>query len=440
MTRDRVLLLDGQTTQALACARSLGRAGCDVVVASTMHRPLASWSRYCSARFRLAGETPTAFAGLRDWARAQRVSLVLPLTERSHLLLNAERGDWQQAGIGLGCAPDGMLGRAFDKARTLAAAERCGVAIPPTRLPRSVAESRIAAEELGFPCVVKARFSASWNGTSIARDAGTSYVRNLAELEAAVERHRQGEHWPIVQGFVPGQGKGVFTVCARGEPRAWFAHERLRDVRPTGSGSSLRRSTPLEPRLREPAERLLGAMGWHGPAMVEFRDDGEQPPYLMEVNGRFWGSLQLAISAGVDFPRIWLEVLRGQAAPDSPPLDVAGPPVTLRWLWGDAKRLLYVLAGPPAGFPGQFPTRLQGLREVLGPQPPGTRSETWEPSDPWPALGEWVQGFGELLAHRPSRQPRAVHRGHRPSVVLRHSGASRSLATDSAPDRGGPPA
>ena len=412
MSSERVLLLDGHTTQALACARSLGRAGCTILVASTRYRPLAAWSRHCSAHFRLAGESPVGFAGLRDWARHQQATLVLPLTERSHLLVNAERGEWQQAGIHVGCAPDALLWRAFDKSRTMTIAQRCGVAVPPTRLPRSLEESHAAAEELGFPCVVKGRFSASWTGAVIARDAGTSYVRTLAELDAAVQRHRQGEHWPIIQGFVAGQGKGVFTVCDHGAPRAWFAHERLRDVRPTGSGSSLRRSASLDPRLREPAERLLRNMGWHGPAMVEFRDDGERAPWLMEVNGRLWGSLQLAISAGVDFPRLWLEVLRGEGATDTPPVEASGPPVTLRWLWGDAKRLLYVMAGAPPGYPAPFPSRLQGLREVLGRQPEGTRSETWERADPWPAVGEWIQGIGELMTHRAARGPsggRAVH-------------------------------
>ena len=40
--------------------------------------------------------------------------------------------------------------------------------------------------------------------------------------------------------------------------------------------------------------------------MVEFKhDERDGVPKLMEINGRFWGSLQLAIDAGVDFPRCW---------------------------------------------------------------------------------------------------------------------------------------
>jgi predicted ATP-grasp superfamily ATP-dependent carboligase len=435
---ERVLLLDGQTTQALACARSLGRAGATVLVASTRGRPLASWSRYCERQIHLPDESIDSFAQLRRTAATLGATLVLPLTERSCILLNAERDEWQQEGITV-AAPDATkLEQAFDKALTARVAERCGIAVPTTRVPSDLAECRDIAAELGLPCVVKGRFSSAWMGTHFLRDTGTSYVQTLEELEAAVLHHRQGDYWPIVQRFVPGRGKGIFTVSRRGQPLAWFAHERLRDVRPTGSGSSLRRAVALDPRLQQPAERLLREMCWDGPAMVEFRDDGEHEPYLIEVNGRFWGSLQLAITAGVNFPQLWLAVLRQK---EMPVPQTYRTDVTLRWFWGDAKRLLYIMAGPPPGFPGAFPSMLQGLREVLGAQPPGTQSETWDRNDRWPVLGEWVQGIGELLARRSrsrgGRGSAAARRNRQFPHGFRPSGTSRQEITTAPTARGG---
>jgi predicted ATP-grasp superfamily ATP-dependent carboligase len=391
-TARRVLVLDGHTNEALACARSLGRAGHTVYVASPRPAPLAAWSRYAAARFRHAGETLAAFAAVRDWAQARGVEIVLPLGERACLLCNAERAAWESAGMTVGCAPERTLRRAFDKAETLDYAARAGVRIPPTRFPTSLAECRAAAAAVGYPCVVKPRRSHAWTGTGFVPDRGACYASTPRELEAAVGNRRDGEDWPLVQGFVPGSGKGVFALCDHGRSVAWFAHERLRDVRPSGSGSSLRRSAPLPARLRAPAERLLAALAWHGPAMVEFRDDGGEP-CLMEVNGRFWTSLQLAINAGVDFPALWIAILSGDPVP-APHGYREG--VTLRWLWGDVKRFLYILAGRPPGYPGRYPSIAQGLRELLGRQPPGTRLEAWDRHDPWPALGEWVTGIGDL--------------------------------------------
>jgi len=389
-----VLVLDGQTAQALACVRSLGRAGHPVFVASNRRFPLAAWSRYCRARFHLTGETPTAFAALRSWAVTQGIQIVFPLSERACVLCNLEREAWETAGMALGCAPPEMLLQAFDKVRTLEAAQACCLDTPPTRVPGSLADARAAAAELGFPCVVKSRFSHAWDGTRFLPDLGPGYAKDMTELESATEARRQGAAWPIIQGFVPGQGKGVFALLDHGRVVAWFAHERLRDVRPSGSGSSLRRSAPLDPRLLQPAEHLLAALRWHGPVMVEFRDDGVHHPYLMEVNGRFWGSLQLAVAAGADFPRWWAAILKGRPV-ERRTSHANG--VTVRWLWGDVKRFFYILAGAPPGYPGRYPTIAQGLRELFGRQPPGTQSEAWQPGDRWPAVGEWVQGIGELL-------------------------------------------
>lgn len=392
-----VLLLDGHTNQALACIRSLGRTGYRVLVASDRRWPLGGWSTYCQARYRLPEQSPEAVSELRKWAREQGVNCVLPLTERACLLCNAERSSWEEAGITVGCGPEPMLIRAFDKAQTFRYADGCGVTIPQTHFPESMEDCEKAATELGYPCIVKPRFSNLWDGTRFLPDRGTAYVGSAAELQRAVLERTQGNVWPLIQAYAAGRGKGVFALCDHGQPVAWFAHERLRDVRPSGSGSSLRRSVALEPRLRAPAERLLSALEWHGPAMVEFRDDGLGEPVLMEVNGRFWGSLQLAIEAGVDFPALWLRILGGEQV--QVPCEYRDG-VVVRWLWGDFKRFLYILRGPPTGYPGAFPTWREGLGELFGPQPPGTRMEAWDVNDRWPAVGEWVGGIDELVFRR----------------------------------------
>ena len=393
MSATRVLVLDAQTLQALATVRSLGRAGYDVLVASHRAAPLASWSRYARRRRRVAAESREAFADLRRWAAAQGVTVVLPLTERSCLLCNAERAEWEAAGITVGCGPDDMLLQAFDKGRTLAHAVACGVAIPPTRYPESWDDCWAAAGALGYPCVVKPRFSNVRRGDRFMPDAGPRYVARPEDLVAAVTACRQGAAWPLMQAYAPGRGKGIFAVCDHGRAVTWFAHERLRDVRPSGSGSSLRRSTAITAALQDAAHRLVTRLAWHGPVMVEFQDDGSSEPVLMEVNGRFWGSLQLAVAAGVDFPRLWVEVLHGKTPRAT---DGYATGVIVRWLWGDVKRLLHIISGPVAGYPGRHPSIRQGLRELFGRQPPGTQLETWQRDDPWPAVGEWTQGLADL--------------------------------------------
>ena len=408
-TKERILILDGHTNQALACVRSLGNAGYEVLVASHQRLPLSSWSRHCSDSFFLMEQNVEAFSAMREWAIQKGVKLVLPLTERSCLLCNAEREGWEDAGIIVGCGPDEMLKNAFDKALTLKLAQAAGVRIPPTYFPTSLETSAQAVDEIGFPCVIKSRWSNAWDGKEFLPPRNPTYLNGPERLSLVLNEYKQGEHWPLLQGFVSGRGKGVFALCNRGEVVAWFAHERLRDTRPTGSSSSLRRSIRLEPRLREPAEKLLRSLSWHGPAMVEFKDDGVNEPCLMEINGRFWGSLQLAIDAGVDFPRLWVSILKGATVA---PVTNYTEGLTLRWMWGDIKRLIFIMRGAPAGYPGSFPGIGQGLKELLGKQPAGTVKEVWRRDDWWPGVGEVTGGL------------RALFTWHRQSTVSRNGSAA----------------
>jgi predicted ATP-grasp superfamily ATP-dependent carboligase len=393
----RILVLDGETTQALATVRSLGRAGHTLFVASLLPRSLATWSRFCVESVRIERLDVAGFATLRRWAEARGVRVVLPLTERACVLLNHEAAAWRDAGIVIGCGPDSMLRAAFDKAETLVRAAACGIAVPATRLPKSLEGFREAARELRPPWVIKPRTSNAWQRGRFLPDRGVAYVDRLEDLDDVVLSRRQGDDWPIIQEFVRGIGKGVFALGDRGEVALWFAHERLRDVRPSGSGSSLRRSVALDPRLRVAAAALLRELKWHGPAMLEFRDDGVHPPWLIEMNGRFWGSLQLAIAAGADFPRQWVRMLLGKSPEYTTPHREG---VIMRWDWGDVKRLVHLLKGPPPGYPDPYPGVASGLRELLGRQPPGTRHETWDGADPWPAFAEWLQGLRVEVAPR----------------------------------------
>ena len=338
-------------------------------------------------------------AATRQWAVEQGIRIVLPMSESSAQLCNLERESWESAGMTVGCAPAEMLNEAFDKARTLTHASAVGLRTPAWRLPDSMESCYAAADEVGYPCVIKPRFSYFWNGASFAPNVGCAFAASRGDLETAVQSRRQGSAYPLIQQYVPGHGRGVFTLFnPDSAPLMWFQHRRIREVNPAGSAACVAQAVAPDPRLQAEAERLLRHMRWIGPAMVEFRDDGIHRPVLMEVNGRFWGSLQLAVDSGVDFPLHWICLLEGAAT--TPPRSYVAD-TTLRWLWGDMRRFLHVLAGPPPGYTQQYPTWKQAIRDLFGPQIAGTRQELFRRDDPWPALGEVVQ-----LMHNFAKQGR----------------------------------
>ena len=390
-----VLVLDGQLNSALACVRSLGRAGHTTSVASTFVRPLASWSRFCRGAYRYHTHSLRAFAGVRAWACLAGVNVVLPLSELTCGLCNAEREAWESLGIVVGCPPPDLLDLAFDKAATLRLAQACGLRTPITHVPATLEECHEAARAIGYPCIVKPRLNYRWDGDRVRAKGDVAFVTNAADLQNAVLDRRQGEQWPLIQSVATGVGKGVFALYNRGAPLAWFAHEALRRVRPLASPSCVRRSVALDPRLQEPAQALLGRMAWHGPAMVEFLDDGASQPCLMEVNGRFWNSLSLTVAAGADFPVTWLRVLAGERV--SPGRGYREG-VVMRWLWGDVKRTLGALLEPRSSAANDRSMgRGQAIRDLFR-HPAGAGWDGWQGDDPWPAVGEWVEAARDVRA------------------------------------------
>jgi predicted ATP-grasp superfamily ATP-dependent carboligase len=384
--RTRVLVTDADTPKALAVVRAIGQTH-DVWTSADSRFALAGWSRFIRKHIPYG---PTARLKFADWVlsacRERHIQIVITPEEASSLLVARAAQRFNTYGIRPTTLPLGALETALDKGRTIQAATTLGIPVPATRVLSSLNDAIAAAHELGYPVVVKPRFSRyEVDGRFIASD-GVGYANSDDQLLTIINGLDPRLPAPLIQRFIPGTGRGVCLLSSQdGRPLAEFAHERLRDYRPTGSGSVLRRSVRVDPALRDMAVKLLRHIGAHGIAMVEFRiDDESGAPYLMEINGRFWGSLQLAVDAGVNFPLLLIDHVLGR--------DVQPPPyaenVTLRWWLGDMVRTLRVLKGKPPGYIGEFPSRISALREFLGPQPKGTRGEILRFTDCWPGVIE----------------------------------------------------
>jgi predicted ATP-grasp superfamily ATP-dependent carboligase len=248
-------------------------------------------------------------------------------------------------------------------------------------------EAQQVARSIGFPSVLKPRASeeVTAHGNPIATGPPL-YARDARAFLAAYD-HLSGRALSVLaQEFVEGTGVGYFALMHNGELRAEFAHRRIRDVRPTGSGSSVRESIHPDPGLREAALSILRALGWHGVAMVEFRVRADGTPVFLEVNGRFWNSLPLAVYAGADFPRLLARMVERDDVEQASSYQTG---VRCRWLLGDFRHLIEVWRGAPHEYPGEYPPRLTALKDFLVPVR-GTFHDNFMLSDPLPELGDWL--------------------------------------------------
>lgn len=201
--------------------------------------------------------------------------------------------------------------KALDKTQTIKIAEEQGIPCPRTFLFENIGDLREVAKNFKYPVVIKPKTKVVWikERAITLKVTNKNYAYNfndLIEKYAKITSQFNGFDIPpdlfLIQEFVEGDGYGVEVLMYNSELKALFMHKRLREYPISGGASTLRVSVRNE-KLKNYAVDLLKAMGWEGVAMVEFKlDEKSGDVWFIEVNGRFWGSLQLAISSGVDFP------------------------------------------------------------------------------------------------------------------------------------------
>ena len=386
----RVLVTDGETRVALACVRALARCGHSVHVAAAGHRCLAGASRFAAGTHAVgdASAEPRAWAQrLEQVATRMRADLLLPVTEVSlgsiYAFGIADR--WPVA-----CPERAAYEAVVDKHAFLERAVRLGLQVPRTRLYEESADLSTLPDPFQYPVVVKARRSRFLReGRWVSGDVRV--LRAAEDLERA--RTLPGfAGGVLLQEFIPGNGEATFLLSAAGRPLVRFAHRRIREKPPSGGVSVLSEAIAPDPDLLAGSERLLADLAWTGVAMVEFRRTPEGRAFLMEMNPRLWGSLQLAVDAGVDFPSLLVALARGARIQPAE----ARLGTRTRWLLGDLDHLLICLRRPEMRrLRGRSVTRL--LRDFLGSFRDGSRLEVLRRDDWRPFIQEvrgWLRDLG----------------------------------------------
>jgi predicted ATP-grasp superfamily ATP-dependent carboligase len=314
----RVLVTDAGRGSAIAVIRSLGRQGLHVTAADHDRRSAGFRSRYAAER--LVYPDPAADPGavvdrLHAHAAAGRVDLIIPVTDELLLPLAQARGRF--AGLtALAVPDDDALAQVVDKRATIELARRLGVPVPRTVLVHTADEALAAAGELRWPLVLKPAASRIVRAGAIERFE-VSYADSASALADGM-RELEGRCPVLLQEYRAGETHGVELLAERGQILMAFQHRRLHELPITGGASSLREGVALDPELLGHATRLMRELLFTGLAMVEFRV-GEGGAALMEVNGRIWGSLPLAVKSGVDFPLGLAAIYLGSRLPRAGP-------------------------------------------------------------------------------------------------------------------------
>lgn len=407
MTVPTVLVTDAGRGSAVAIIRSLGRLGWNVVAAASDQLAPGFHSRYTSAV--VPYPDPVLDAGgamdvLVAAAARHAVDLVVPVTDEVILPLSVAR-EALPARCRVAMANGTALESVVDKLATLELARSLDVPVPDSVAVDTVEAAVREAGHLGWPIVVKPRRSYDWRPRHAPTRRWVSYARDEAELRRAVEA--TAGVGALLQRFHTGTGRAVSLLTHQGTPVAAFQHRRLREMPPSGGASSLRESEAIDGELYRAAVRLLAALRWTGLAMVEFKS-GAGGSVLMEINGRVWGALPLAVASGMDFPARLAHLYLSGPPPAGQPVDtdytvgVRSRDLDLERAW-----IGEVLRGRPPTV-GTLPPRRAAVGVALGLLSPRDGYDVLGWSDPVPGLIDLAK-----VISKPAREHLARRRGGR---------------------------
>lgn len=397
MTLPHAIVLGVDTPIGLTVVRELGSHGVPIHGIGRNANAIGRTSRFLqSFSVRPAGDP------LAEWLpgriRASGAKALFAISESDLVELAAMPEEIE--GCRILTPRKAQLDLVLDKNRTLEIAEANGLDVPKSWQPQANEKFAHHAEALSYPVVVKWADPPAM--THILSHFGLELVKaehaaSATELLAILERYTPLREWPLVQSYCPGFGLGQMLHMEDGKATLEFQHRRLHEWPPEGGVSTLCAAMPQSEHAAQmkKSKALLAAMGWSGPAMVEYRHDPRTGKYwLMEVNGRFWGSLPLARHCGAEFA--WEQYCR--AVPGVPKQKPQALRVRrARFMIPETRRLAKILFGtaPIANFRRRRIATLATY--VAGFFDPRMRYYVFSLSDPMPFFQDMAGAFRRIV-------------------------------------------
>src|SRR5262249_6792279 len=126
----------------------------------------------------------------------ENIDTIFPSFDPHVYVFSKNKERFQQRGVLIPVPDYEIVITPLDKYRTIRAAEAIRFPCPQTYLPESEDEVRQIAIRLGFPLVIKPRFSSAGRGTAV--------VRDMSELLAKIHPVIETQSMPLLQEYIPG--------------------------------------------------------------------------------------------------------------------------------------------------------------------------------------------------------------------------------------------
>ncbi len=330
----------GHTRSALATVRALGHHDIPVAVGAMKRPALAQWSAWATSTFLTVDPLlrPEAFAyEIGREVEGRGAFSVMPSTDAALFALSQWREHLPKNIVHQMPSADAVL-CAVERYELSQCAQNLGIdCVPTQKLTSQMGTEEVieVAKRIGFPLVLMPQSRLHAN---LKANTETSFhFKQPADLRKFWGTSDIGPIDAILQPMLSGSSLGYGAVYKRGEPIAEVFQRRGREHEPASQLACYSQTTTPHLQMRDKARRLLKELDWHGPVKLEFVETYEGHLLLACMLGRLWGSLQLAIHAGVDVPVMWHGLYREKQRHS---LLIAQPDMRMRWVMGELSHLV----------------------------------------------------------------------------------------------------
>ncbi|RKY12507.1 MAG: hypothetical protein DRP65_00950 [Planctomycetota bacterium] len=330
----KILLTDGGLKHTLAALRYLSFKGHEVSVLGN-NRACSRFSRYVN---RYICYNPQSNFGIEHYCsvlleeiRKHKYDLLIPIGSWSVECVSkyAEQINHYTKTI---VADNKKIRMALNKRLSHDFVASIGVPVPTTFFPQKIEEIESFSAKVKYPVVIKAIMETGGSIVDYAYDQ--SDLQNKYNLMCR-ENSFSTDNLPMLQEYIDGTGWGFFALYQNGVCKQVFMHRRIREFPPSGGFSCCAESVFNE-ELKYYGLKILDHLKWHGIVMVEFRRRrADNKFFFLELNPKFWGSLELALASGANFPDLIARIAAGEESGYSETYNVG-----LRFHWpldGDIK-------------------------------------------------------------------------------------------------------
>ncbi len=330
--------------------------------------------------------------------RGRHVDTIIPITDRA-LVAIAPHDTVLRAHVALLAPTPEQLRAILDKGATTRLSLRLGIPVPVTSLMRNPGAAQTFLSRLNYPVFLKTRDKAEALGSVELGQQDTHFCVDRAELDQRLAASSSPEN-VLIQERASGDDVGLAVLIRGGNVLCCFQY-RARKLLPAEGGVCVFACTErVNTALAACAVRLLRELKWEGVAQLDFRHNRHTEEFaFLEINGRFWGSTQVAVQAGADFPLYAWKLSRG-VIPTVVPYRTG---LEVRWLEGDLRRLWGIIASKPARW-----RRIgRALAEFVWDFRPSVYGMSWSWKDPLPSVDTFFQLGWSWLLSRIQRKPPA---------------------------------